>query len=57
MQRAVNLLAALGATEEDGSLTDTGKRMTAFPLPPRLARLMVPARMNSVPWSWPPLQP
>lgn len=25
MQRAVNLLAALGATEEDGSLTDTGK--------------------------------
>jgi len=41
MQRAVNLLAALGATEEDGSLTDTGKRMTAFPLPPRLARLMV----------------
>lgn len=57
MQRAVNLLAALGATEEDGSLTDTGKRMTAFPLPPRLARLMVPAKMNSVPWSWPPLQP
>jgi len=41
MQRAVNLLAALGAAEEDGSLTDTGKRMTAFPLPPRLARLMV----------------
>lgn len=41
MQRAVNLLAALGATEEDGSLTDTGKRMTAFPLSPRLARLMV----------------
>ena len=41
MQRAVNLLAALGATEEDGSLTDTGKRMTAFSLPPRLARLMV----------------
>ncbi|MFR4223563.1 MAG: hypothetical protein ACLT38_07920 [Akkermansia sp.] len=35
------MLAALGATEEDGSLTDTGKRMTAFPLPPRLARLMV----------------
>lgn len=31
--------------------------MTAFPLPPRLARLMVPARMNSVPWSWLPLQP
>lgn len=40
MQRAVNLLAALGATEADGSLTDVGRRMTAFPLPPRLARLM-----------------
>ena len=41
MQRAVNLLAALGATEDDGSLTDVGRRMTAFPLPPRLARLIV----------------
>lgn len=41
MRRAVNLLAALGATEEDGSLTDVGRRMTAFPLPPRLARLIV----------------
>lgn len=41
MQRAVNLLGALGATEADGSLTDVGRRMTAFPLPPRLARLIV----------------
>lgn len=40
MLRAVKLLAALGATEADGSLTEIGKRMTAFPLPPRLARLM-----------------
>lgn len=41
MQRAVNLLGSLGATEADGSLTDVGRRMTAFPLPPRLARLIV----------------
>lgn len=41
MQRAVNLLGALGATEADGSLTDVGRRMTAFPLPPRLACLIV----------------
>ena len=32
---------SLGATEDDGSLTDVGRRMTAFPLPPRLARLIV----------------
>lgn len=41
MQRAVHLLSALGATNEDGSLTEVGRRMTAFPLPPRLARLIV----------------
>lgn len=41
MQRACHLLDALGAVNADGTLTRTGKRMTAFPLPPRLARLMV----------------
>lgn len=40
MQRAGKLLASLGAVEADGRLTAVGKRMTAFPLPPRLARLM-----------------
>lgn len=40
VRRAADLLAALGATEADGSLTGMGRRMTAFPLPPRLARLM-----------------
>lgn len=41
MQRAVNLLFALGATDESGCLTSTGNRMSSFPLHPRLARLMV----------------
>lgn len=40
MQRAGKLLASLGAVGPDGRLTPVGRRMTAFPLPPRLARLM-----------------
>lgn len=41
LQRARHLLASLGAVDGDGKLTDAGRRMTAFPLPPRLGRLMV----------------
>ncbi len=41
LQRAVHLLTALGALTEDGELTETGRRMAAFPLAPRLARLIL----------------
>lgn len=41
LQRATDLLHSLGATAPDGSLTKTGKKMSSFPLSPRLARLLV----------------
>ncbi len=41
LQRAVHLLTALGALDEEGALTETGRRMAAFPLAPRLARLIL----------------
>ena len=41
LQRARHLLASLGAVDGEGRLTETGRRMTAFPLPPRLGRLIV----------------
>ena len=37
------LLRLLGASGEDGSLTDLGRRLLRFPLHPRLARLVVEA--------------
>jgi ATP-dependent helicase HrpB len=43
LQRATELLAALGAIDEHGSLTATGLRMTAFPTHPRFARLLIAA--------------
>ena len=41
---AEQLLWKLGAVEKDGALTDTGKRMSKLPLPPRLSRLVVEAQ-------------
>ncbi len=41
LRRAVHTLRTLGATEADGTLTQTGRRMAAFPLAPRLARLLI----------------
>jgi ATP-dependent helicase HrpB len=38
---AQTLLRQLGATDEHGTLTDTGRAMLSFPLHPRLARLLV----------------
>jgi ATP-dependent helicase HrpB len=38
---AETLLASLGAIDDAGALTDVGRRMLAFPLHPRLARLVV----------------
>jgi ATP-dependent helicase HrpB len=36
-------LAAIGALDGQGKLTDTGRRMRRLPLPPRLARMIVAA--------------
>jgi ATP-dependent RNA helicase HrpB len=36
-------LAALGAIEADGRITDEGRRLRALPLPPRLARMVLAA--------------
>jgi len=37
------LLDALGALDPDGRLTETGRRLRALPLPPRLARMVTAA--------------
>ena len=43
LQAAHELLIALGALAPDGSLTDTGREMSAFPMHPRLSRLLLEA--------------
>jgi ATP-dependent helicase HrpB len=48
VRAAVDLLARLGATEPDGTVTPTGRRMLAFPLHPRLARIVVEAEKTGV---------
>lgn len=40
---ARDMLAGLGALDADGRLTDTGRRLRALPLPPRLARMVATA--------------
>lgn len=41
LQRARHLLFSLNAVDGEGGLTEVGRRMTAFPLSPRLARLII----------------
>lgn len=41
--QAVNLLTRLGALDAHGRITAVGKRMAAFPVHPRLARMLVAA--------------
>jgi ATP-dependent helicase HrpB len=41
LRAAADLLAALGAVADDGTLTDVGRRMLALPVHPRLARMLV----------------
>ncbi|MEM1058277.1 MAG: ATP-dependent helicase HrpB [Verrucomicrobiota bacterium] len=43
LQRAEDLLGDLGALDEAGAITETGRAMLAFPLHPRYARLMLEA--------------
>lgn len=45
---AEELLARLGATSPEGAITDIGKRMLAFPLHPRQARMLVEAERRGV---------
>lgn len=39
--RAKDMLRTLGALDQDGTITDTGRRMNAFPVNAALARMMV----------------
>lgn len=41
LERSWNLLCSLGAVHPSGGLSEIGAKMSRFPLPPRLARLMV----------------
>ena len=41
LEQAEDLLQSLGATDADGRLTETGRRMLEFPAHPRLARLIL----------------
>ncbi len=43
LERARRLLRDLGALDEDGSITPTGRQMAAFPLHPRFARMLIEA--------------
>jgi ATP-dependent helicase HrpB len=45
---AEGLLARLGAVDASGRLTEAGKRMLAFPLSPRLARVLVEGERRGV---------
>ncbi|MFN7964116.1 MAG: ATP-dependent helicase HrpB [Acidobacteriota bacterium] len=48
LRAAEQLLRELGAVHDDGSLTDTGRRLARLPLPPRLGRLMLEAQSRGV---------
>ncbi len=40
------MLEGLGALDKEGRLTDTGRRLRALPLPPRLARMVASAALD-----------
>jgi len=46
LSRAQALLFSLGAVDEDGIITGTGRAIAALPLPPRLARLVIAGAEN-----------
>ncbi|MEQ1859414.1 MAG: ATP-dependent helicase HrpB [Chthoniobacteraceae bacterium] len=43
LDRALTLLADLGALDESGAISDLGRRMLAFPVHPRYARMLLAA--------------
>jgi len=44
LDRAISCLADLGALDDGGAITDLGRRMAAFPVHPRFARMLIAAR-------------
>ncbi len=46
LTEARTMLEGLGALDADGRLTETGQRLRALPLPPRLARMVATAAMD-----------
>jgi ATP-dependent helicase HrpB len=48
LSAAEDLLARLGAVDASGAITDVGRRMLAFPLHPRQARMLVEAERRGV---------
>ena len=48
LEAAEALLVQLGALESGGGLTETGRRMLAFPIHPRLARMVVEGERRGV---------
>ena len=57
LNEARGLLRELGAIDEQGRITEEGRRLRALPLPPRLARMVVDAALPKVPARWPPRSP
>ena len=49
LTEAKGLLAALGAIDDDGRITDEGRHLRRLPLPPRLARMVVDAAREGAP--------
>ncbi|MFN0063004.1 MAG: ATP-dependent helicase HrpB [Myxococcaceae bacterium] len=49
LSQAESLLRRLGAIEKDGRLTDIGRRMSTFPVHPRLARVLLEAEARGIP--------
>jgi ATP-dependent helicase HrpB len=48
VEAAISALGDLGALDETGRLTPTGRRMSRFPVSPRLARLLVEAERRGI---------
>ncbi|MBX3028255.1 ATP-dependent helicase HrpB [bacterium] len=48
VQQAERLLAALGAVDAAGGITETGRALLAIAAPPRIARLLVEARRRGI---------
>src|SRR5262249_21950803 len=48
LQSAEELLSGLGARAPDGSLTDVGRRLLAFPVHPRLGRILLEGERRGV---------
>jgi len=49
LEAAEALLSELGARAKDGSLTETGRRLLAFPVHPRLGRILLEGERRGVP--------